>query len=159
MSKLSSALGQKYQDNRISVLTRQFELGNHTFKVRVPSVSEIERIYEYFKNPNQNVVQEVFDEMTKELASMKDVADDKVVFTDDDIIVDGRSMKEAAKNKVVLQYRIVQYIKFLIPENGQSLDELEYSDVESEWPLAIQLKIVDKINEVISPDYKEIRAK
>lgn len=159
MSKLSSALGQKYQDNRISVLTRQFELGNHTFKVRVPSVSEIERIYEYFKSPNQDAVQKAFDEMTKELASLKDVADDKVVFTDNDVVVDGRSMKDAAKNKVVLQYRIVEYIKFLIPENGESLDGLEYSDVEEEWPLAIQLKIVDKINEVIAPDYKDIREK
>jgi hypothetical protein len=159
MSKLSSALGQKYQDNRISVLTRQFELGNHTFKVRVPSVSEIERIYEYFKSPNQDVVQKAFDEMTKELTSLKDVADDKVIFTDNDVVVDGRSMKEAAKNKVVLQYRIVEYIKFLIPENNESLEGLEYSDVEEEWPLAIQLKIVDKINEVIAPDYKDIREK
>lgn len=159
MSKLASALGSKYQENRVSVMTRQFELGNHTFKVRVPQTSEIEAIYDYFKNPNQDDVQKNYDEMTKSLIELKDSADDKVVFGDDDIVIDGRSMKEAAKNKTVLQYRIVQYIKFLIPENGQSLDGLEYSDVESEWPLAIQLKIVDKINEVIAPDYKEIRAK
>jgi hypothetical protein len=37
--------------------------------------------------------------------------------------------------------------------------DLEYKDIEEEWPLAIQLMIVDKINEVISPDYKEIRGK
>ena len=159
MSKLASALGSKYQENRVSVMTRQFELGNHTFKVRVPSASEIEAIYEYFKNPNQDDVQKNYDLMTQDLLALKDVADDKVIFSDDDIVIEGRSMKEAAKNKTVLQYRIVEYIKFLIPENGQSLDGLEYSDVESEWPLAIQLKIVDKINEVISPDYKEIRAK
>lgn len=159
MSKLASALGSKYQENRVSVMTRQFELGNHTFKVRVPSVTEIESIYDYFKNPNEDDVQKNYDEMTKALVELKDSADDTVQFLDDDIVIDGRSMKEAAKNKTVLQYRIVEYIKFLIPENGQSLDGLEYSDVESEWPLAIQLKIVDKINEVISPDYKEIRAK
>jgi hypothetical protein len=159
MSKLASALGSKYQENRVSVMTRQFELGNHTFKVRVPQVTEIESIYDYFKNPNQDDVQKNYDEMTKALIELKDSADDTVQFLDDDVIVDGRSMKEAAKNKTVLQYRIVQYIKFLIPENGQSLNELEYSDVEAEWPFAIQLKIVDKINEVISPDYKEIRAK
>jgi hypothetical protein len=66
---------------------------------------------------------------------------------------------EAAKNRVVLQYRIVEYFKFLIPENGQSLDDLEYSDVEEEFPLSIQIQMIDKISEVISPDYKAIKEK
>jgi hypothetical protein len=159
MSKLASALGSKYQDNRISVLTRQFELGNHTFKVRVPSVGEIETIYNYFKNPNEDDVQNNYEAMTADLIKLKDVADESAIFTDDDVIIEGRSMRETARNKTILQYRIVEYIKLLIPENGQTLDGLTYDDVETEWPLAIQMKIVDKINETISPDYKEIRSK
>jgi hypothetical protein len=67
-------------------------------------------------------------------------------------------MREAAQNKHVLQYRITEYIKFLVPETG-SLDDLTYADVETEFPLAVQLTLIDKINEVISPDYKEIRSK
>jgi len=159
MSKLASALGSKYEANRVSVMTRQFEMGNHTFKVRVPSVGEIERIYDYFKNPNQDDVQKNYDEITKSLIELKDSANDTVQFLDNDIVVDGRSMMEAAKNKTVLQYRITEYIKFLITENGESLDNIEYADVEEEFPLAIQIKLVDKINEVIAPDYKEIREK
>ena len=159
MSKLASALGKKYEENRVSVMTRQFELGNHTFKVRVPSVGEIEKIYEYFKSPNDDDVEKEFQAMTAQLQSLKDATDDSVEFTDSDVIVGGRSMREAAKNKTVLQYRIVEYIKFLIPENGEMPADLTYKDVEDEWPLAIQLMIVDKINEVISPDYKEIRRK
>jgi len=159
MSKLALALGSKYEANRISVMTRQFEMGNHTFKVRVPSVGEIEKIYDYFKNPNQDDVQKNYDEITKSLIELKDSANDTVQFLDNDIVVDGRSMMEAAKNKTVLQYRITEYIKFLITENGESLDNIEYADVEEEFPLAIQIKLVDKINEVIAPDYKEIREK
>lgn len=159
MSKLASALGKKYEQNRISVMTRQFELGNHTFKVRVPSVGEIEAIYDYFKSPNDDDVEKEFLAMTSQLQSLKDATDDSVQFTDDDVIVDGRSMREAARNKTVLQHRIVEYIKFLIPENGEMPADLNYQDVADEWPLAIQLMIVDKINEVISPDYKEIRGK
>jgi len=159
MSKLASALGQKYQDHRLSVITRQFELGDHTFKVRVPSAWEIEKIYNYFKTPNQDDIQKNYEEMTKSLIELKDSADETVQYLDDDIIVDGRSMKEAAKNKTVLQYRITEYIKFLITETGEPLDDLEYKDVEDEFPLSIQLKIIDKINEVIAPDYKDIREK
>lgn len=159
MSKLGSALGSKYQENKLSIITRTFELGDHTFKVRVPSVKEIEDIYEYFKNPDEEKVKKIYEELTKDLLKFKDEAPDNVQFNDDDIVVDGRSIKEAAKQKCALQHRIVQYIKFLVPENGQSLDDLEYKDVEDEFPLSIQLTLVDKINEVISPDYKEIKSK
>ncbi len=159
MSKLGSALGKKYEENKISILTRTFELGNHTFKVRVPSVKEIESIYEYFKNPNEELVEEIYQDLIKDLIKFKDEASDNVEFKDNDIVVDGRSIREAAKNKATIQHRIVEYIKLLIPEDGQSLEGIEYKDVEEEFPLAIQLTLVDKINEVIAPDYKETRLK
>ena len=159
MSKLGSALGKKYEENRLSVLTRSFELGDHTFKVRVPSVQEIESIYEYFKNPDEKEIEEIYQELSKDLIKFKDETNDSVEFKDNDIIVDGRSIREAAKNKSTIQHRIVEYIKFLIPEDGQTLEGIEYKDVEAEFPLAIQLTLVDKINEVIAPDYKESRLK
>jgi hypothetical protein len=159
MSKLGSALGKKYEENKISILTRTFELGDHTFKVRVPSVKEIESVYEYFKNPNEEIVEEIYQDLTKDLMKFKEEASDNVEFKDNDIIVDGRSIREAAKNKATIQHRIVEYIKLLIPEDGQSLEGIEYKDVEEEFPLAIQLTLVDKINEVIAPDYKDTRLK
>jgi hypothetical protein len=159
MSKLGSALGKKYEDNKLSILTRTFELGNHTFKVRVPSVKEIEAVYEYFKNPNEEIVEEIYQDLTKDLLKFKDEASDNVEFKDNDIVVDGRSIREAAKNKATIQHRIVEYIKLIIPEDGQSLEGIEYKDVEEEFPLAIQLTLVDKINEVIAPDYKDTRLK
>jgi hypothetical protein len=159
MSKLGSALGKKYEDNKLSILTRTFELGNHTFKVRVPSVKEIEAVYDYFKNPNEQIVEEIYQDLTKDLIKFKDEANDNVEFKDNDIVVDGRSIREAAKNKSTIQHRIVEYIKLIIPEDGQSLEGIEYKDIEEEFPLAIQLTLVDKINEVIAPDYKDTRLK
>lgn len=159
MSKLGSALGKKFKENKISILTRTFELGNHTFKVRVPSVQEIESIYEYFKNPDEKEIEEIYQELSKDLIKFKDETNNSVEFKDNDITVDGRSIREAAKNKSTIQHRIVEYIKFLIPEDGQTLEGIEYKDIEEEFPLAIQLTLVDKINEVIAPDYKESRLK
>lgn len=159
MNKLSNALGGKYQENRLSVMTRTFILGNHTFKVRVPSVGEIESIYDYFKNPNQELVNSTFKELTYELIKIKDTNPVGIVYSDNDVVVEGRSMLEAAKNKVILEYRVVEYFKFLIPEDGQTLADLEYSDIEEEFPLSIQIQLIDKISEVISPDYKAIKEK
>lgn len=159
MSKIANALGGKYQENRLSVMTRSFTLGDHLFKVRVPSVGEIENIYDYFKNPDEDLVKKTFKELTVELEKIKDSNPENIVYSNEDIIVEGRSMMEAAKNKVVLQYRIVEYFKFLIPEDGQTLADLEYSDIEEEFPLAIQVQLLDKISEVIAPDYKAIKEK
>lgn len=159
MSKIASALGGKYQEHRLSVMTRSFILGDHTFKVRVPSVGEVEKIYDYFKNPNQELVESTFKELTYELIKIKDTNPVGVIYSENDVVVEGRSMMEAAKNKITLQYRIVEYFKFLIPEDGQTLADLEYSDIEEEFPLSIQIQLIDKISEVISPDYKAIKEK
>lgn len=156
MSKLRSALGKKYEENRLSVLTRSFELGDHTFKVRVPSVSEIEAIYNYFKNPNEEKIELEYQKMLKEFGNLQEK--EGIEVKDNDMIIDGRSMRETAKNKHILQHRIVEYIKFLIPETG-SLEDINYEDVEAEFPLSVQMTLVEKINEVISPEYKDIKSK
>ena len=153
MSKLSQALGNKYEQNRVSVLTRTFVMGEHTFKVRVPSIAEIETIYNYFKNPNEDDVEKEFQNIIKELPDLEEYKQGN------DVVIEGRSMRESAKNKCVIQHRIVEYIKLLIPENGESLENLTYQDVEEEFPLAIQLELVDAINEAISPNYENTRGK
>ena len=154
MSKLGSALGKKYEENRLAILTRTFELGGHTFKVKVPSVQEIEAIYNYYKNPNEEEVEKAYQLLVKDLKNVEGIVE-----KDNDIVIEERSMRETAKNKHILQYRITEYIKFLVGENGETLNHITYEDVETEFPLAIQLTLVEKINEVISPEYKEVRSK
>ena len=67
-------------------------------------------------------------------------------------------MREAAKNKVMTEQRIVEYIRLLVPENPEnSLADITYADVEAEWPLNVQLALCEKIGEVISPTYKETK--
>jgi hypothetical protein len=154
MSKLGLALGKKYEENRLAVLTRSFELGGHTFKVKVPSVSEIEAIYNYSKNPNIEEIEKAYQTITEDIRKVEGIKEEN-----NDIVIDGRSMRETASNKHILQYRITAYIKFLIGENGETLDQITYEDIEAEFPLAIQLTLIEKINEVISPEYKEVRSK
>jgi hypothetical protein len=122
----------------------------------VPSVQEIEAIYNYFKNPNEEKVELEYQRMLKEFDGLKEK--EGVEIKDNDMVIDGRSMRETAKNKHILQHRIVEYIKFLIPETG-SLEDITYEDVEAEFPLSVQMTLVEKINEVISPDYKDIKSK
>jgi hypothetical protein len=158
MTKFASAFGEKYQANRKNLLIRSFELGGHTFKVRIPLVAESDEIYKKVSEPDDETVEKIYIEITASLRQFEATQTDDFKFTDNDILVDGRSMREAAKNKAITEARITEFFKLLIPElEGASLDDLTYADIEQEFPTSVQMMIVEKIGEVISPTYREAR--
>lgn len=158
MTKLGSALGSAYEAKRKELLIRKFELGGHTFKVRVPLVSESDEIYRRISEPSSDRINSIYQSMVEPLMQFKDDASESFKFTDDDVLVEGRSMREAAKAKCITETRITEFIKLLVPEiEGESLADLTYEEIEVEWPLSVQLAICEKIGEVISPTYREAR--
>lgn len=149
MTKLSSAFGE------ISNLrTKTFELGGHTFKVRIPLTKELDDMQERIVKFDKEEYQRRFDKMT---ASFKESqAIEGIVITDEDVIVEGRSTKDLVETILQMENRMVEYIKLLMPENG-TLENITYQDIEDEWPMAVQLEILAKISEAIQPGYKDSR--
>ena len=139
-------------------LIRSFELGGHTFKVRIPLVAESDAIYKKVSEPDEETIEKVYQEITKPLRQFENNQTEEFKFTDNDILVDGRSMREAAKNKAITEARITEFFKLLVPEmEGITLEDLTYADIEEEFPISVQMQIVEKIGEVISPTYREAR--
>jgi hypothetical protein len=158
MTKFSSAFGDKYQNNKKNLLTRTFELGGHIFKVRIPLVAESEQIYRKVSEPDEETIENIYQAITSPLQQFKDNQTEDFEFTENDILVDGRSMREAAKNKAITEGRITEFFKLLVPElEGASLEDLTYKDIEEEFPISVQMQIVEKIGDVISPTYREAR--
>ena len=156
MTKFSSAFGEKYRTNKKNLLVRSFELGGHTFKVRIPLMAESDEIYTKVTNPNDETIEKIYQELTKPLMQFESNQTEEFKFVENDILVDGRSMREAAKNKAITEARITEFFKLLVPElEGASLEDLTYQDIEDEFPMSVQLQIVEKIGEAISPSYKE----
>lgn len=149
MTRLSSAFGE-IKDLR----TKTFELGGHTFKVRVPLSKEMESIDETIKSIPAAKIDERFKVLSKGFKTDEPI--DGVEFKKNDVVVDGRSIREMAHTILMTETRIVEFIKLLIPENG-SLDDITYEEIEAEWPMQIQFEIVEKISEAIRPGYKEAR--
>ena len=153
MTRLSSALGTSAQ-----LRIKQFDLGGHTFKVRVPLVSESDAIHERIMKPDSTTVDNIYFELTKSLNEFKSVENSELVFTENDVVVSGRSMREAATNKAMMEARITEMVRLLQAENpANNLDDITYAEIEQEWPLSVQRELVEKIAEVISPIYREIR--
>lgn len=158
MTKLSQALGSTYQQKRSELKIKNFELGGHVFKVRIPLVSETDQMFLRITNPDLDHIQNNYAQMTASFQKFKDQPSDDFHFTEDDVLIGGRSMREAAKNKTMTEVRIVEYIKLLIPEDpDNSLSDITYADIESEWPMSVQIALVEKIGECIAPTYKETR--
>ena len=161
MTRLSTAFGANYEKVRREIVTRKFELGGFTFKVRVPLVAESDEIYNRISNPDEAQIETIYQTLIAPLLKYKDdpeAAETGFAFLENDVLVQGKSLRDAAKNKAMTEARIVEYIRLLIPENPENtLADIAYADIEAEWPLNVQLALCEKIGEVISPTYKEVR--
>ena len=153
MTRLSSALGTG-AEFRI----KKFELAGHNFRVRVPLVSESDAIHSRIIKPDSAAVDKIYLELTKSLEEFKATENADLVFTENDVVVSGRSMREAATNKAMMEARIVEMVRLLQSDDPtNNLDDITYAEIELEWPLSVQRALVEKISEVISPIYKEVR--
>jgi hypothetical protein len=158
MTKLASLLGTQYETKRKGLFIRQFELGGHVFKVKIPSVAESDAMYERIQNPPQEEIDAIYTTISTPLEQFRDQETEEFKFTENDIVVNGRSLRETAKTKLITQIRITEFIKLIIPENANdSLTELTYAEVEEEFPITVQIALMEKIAESISPSYKESR--
>lgn len=149
MTRLSSAL--KLTD---SIRIKTFSINDQKFRVRVPLNNEIEAIATRVGDISNDLIQARLKKMTKALTSEKI---DGVEVTEDDVIVDGTSAKETVTAILQMENKIVEYFRMLVPEEGESLENITYEEIESELPLQVQLEIVEKITEAIQPGYKDAR--
>lgn len=157
MTRLTNALGKRYEENKTKIFTRKFDLGGHTFKVRVPYVHESDEIYRLINEPNPELIEAAFQEMTAPLRQVQGNAPE-FTFTDDDVLVEGRSLRMAAKQKIQVEIQITEFFKLLVPEiEGESLNDLTYEEIKAEFPMSVQMQMLEKISEAISPTYKEAR--
>jgi hypothetical protein len=160
MNQLSQAFGKKF--DKEAVRTKSFEYGGHNFKVKVPLTSEYEALFEAVKIVDDEKVKQYYDDLTKQFLENKDKLDPElgVVFKDDDVEIQGRSMMDTAKNKAITENRIVAMIRLLVPEEKDfDMSTITYAMVEELFPFSVQLELVELIGEVISPSYKDTKGK
>ena len=164
MNQFANALGKKFVESKDEIRTRTFELGGHIFKVRVPLTIETEAIQKRLAEIDEAKVEEYYQDLTKDLLAHKDTmpqdSDIKVEYLENDVLIDGRSMRESAKNKVSSEMRIVEMFRLLVPEDKSfDMSTLTYKDIEEIFPLPVQMTLLEEITNVISFDYKKIRGK
>ncbi len=160
MNQFAQALGKNFDKD--TVRTKSFVYNNHTFKVKIPTTREYETLLENANIADDTLVEKYYQEIVKEFFDNKDKLKDNkdVVFKDDDVIVKDKSMREASKNKVLTQNRILALIRLLVPEEkGFDMSTVTYDMVEELFPFTVQMEIIDLIANTITPAYKDQKGK
>lgn len=156
MNQFANALGKDFLKNKDMVRTRTFVMGGHTFKVKVPLTVEFEAMQKRIAEVDQEKVELYYNQLAEPLKN----GGDKIEIKENDILVDGHSIREAAKNKVLMQSRITEMFKLLVPEEkGFDMETITYEMVEELFPFPVQVQVIEKIGEVISPSYAETKGK
>lgn len=162
MNQFANALGKKFIENKDAVRTRTFELGGHTFKVRVPLTVETEAIQKRLSIIDEEIVENYYQIIAKDLLVNKEAMPEnaKVEYKENDVIVDGRSLRESAKNKLLSEMQITEMFKLLVPEDKQfDMNNITYKDIDELFPLPIQMAVMEEISSVVSFDYQKTRGK
>jgi hypothetical protein len=149
-------LSEKLKVNQEILRTRTFVLNGQKFKVRVPLAVELEGINKRVADVDAAAkIKELLDPL---LEKKKQLENENIVYTKDDVIVEGRSTRELAKMTAQTEQRILEMVKLLVPEmEGANMDGLTYQEINDEFPFPVQLELMKKIAEVISPGYEEAR--
>lgn len=158
----ANAFGQKFAENTKLIRTRSFDLNGHTFKVKVPLTSEMEAMHKRIGEPDEVIANKYYEQMTKTFIENRDDADaiKGIEILEDDVLVDGKSVKEVARQKTIAEKRIVEMFKLLIPEQQDfDMESITYEMIEELFPFSIQVEMMEAIAKTIAPDYKDQRKK
>lgn len=156
MNQFANALGKSFLENKDMVRTRTFVMGGHTFKVKVPLTVEFEAMQKRIAEVDNAKIEKYYQELSEPLKA----GGDKIEIQENDVLVDGRSIREAAKNKAQMQARITEMFKLLVPEEKDfDMETITYEMVEELFPFPVQVQVIEKIGEVISPAYTETKGK
>jgi hypothetical protein len=149
-------LSELLKVNQETLRTRSFTMAGQKFRVRVPLAVELEAINKRVSEVNAEAkIKELLDPL---MEKKKELQSESIIYSKDDVIVDGRSTRELAKMTVQTEQRILEMVKLLVPElEGASMNDLTYEEINNEFPFAVQLELMKKIAEVISPGYEEAR--
>ena len=162
MNNFANALGKNFIDKKDELRIRSFDIGSHTFKVKVPLTVEYEVMQKHMNDIPDKLVQDAYLDLAgKYLTNKEEYANNSdIVYKEDDIEIEGRSLKESAKNKIVLEKRITEMFKLIVPEDATfDMETITYSDIEEFMPFPVQMEMIEAISNAVSPSYKANKGK
>lgn len=139
----------------------------HELKVRVPVKREMEEMLKAIASPPQERIQAMFDSLAGSLKETIQTSDqdfltalnaesEKLRLTDNDVFVNGQSVRQLAAMTVIWQEQVERYFGLLQSATGEPVTET-FEQIAEEFPEQIIREIVSKIDKAIRPNYEETK--
>lgn len=168
---ISSKLGAEYQSvraaSKFKTITVKLNDVVFSLKVRIPVKREMEAITSAITEPPEAQVATLYATLASPLRKTLQEADEgfleavnaeatRFVVTDDDIVMDGTSLRHLARMTAVWQSQVEKYFSLLESATGEPITE-SYAEIAEEFPENVIREIVAQIDEVIRPNYKDTK--
>lgn len=141
-------LGEVKFDLKVRVpLKKDMEAMNA--RILTPPVEKVNAVYENMASPLRKTLEEGGEEF---MAALKDQGKG-IELLENDLIVDGTSLRQVASFTAIEEQRVEEYFHLLVSETGEPVTE-SYDQIVAEFPDFVIKEIVAAIQGVIAPDYK-----
>lgn len=146
----------------IKIDEAEFEL-----KVRVPLKQEMESINETIVDVDEIKVQALYDKLSSGIRKtldeggeefIKAINKDKdfIIVKDNDIIIDGNSIRNTSTLSIMWENKVEQYFHLLVSEIGEPINET-FEQITQEFPEEVIKQIVNEIEKAIKPTYDSVK--
>jgi hypothetical protein len=168
---LSSKLGKSYEQVKsvANIKTITVDLGDVKFnlRVRVPLKKEMEEMNARIISPSEMKIQKAFDRFAAPIQkTIKEGGEqfleainngkETIKVLDDDLIIDGKSVRQVANFAAIEETRVEEYFSLLVSESGEAINE-NYDEITAEFPEFAVKEILETIEKAIRPDYKTVK--
>lgn len=144
-------LGEVKFDLKVRVPLKK-EMEEITARIVTPSAERIEGIYKRLSDPLIKTLEEGGEDFVKALNEKKET----IIVKDDDLIVDGTSIRQVANFSAIEELRVEEYFHLLVSETGEPVNE-NYEQITAEFPEFVVKEILQQIEGAIKPDYKTVK--
>lgn len=167
----ANKLGKSYEQVKAvaNIKTITVDLGDVKFnlRVRVPLKREVEEMTARMIAPSDERVQKIFDRFAapikktieeggKDFLKAINEGKETIKIAGDDLIIDGKSVRQVANFAAIEETRVEEYFHLLISETGEAITE-SYEEITAEFPEFAVKEILDAIEQAIRPDYKTVK--
>lgn len=168
---LATKLGKSFEAVKENIKTRTIHIDlegvKFDLKVRVPLKKEIEEITQRIVAPPKEKVDAIFNNLAAPILKTLDeggegfekalnAENNMITRTEDDLIVQGNSVRNIAQFSAIERQRVEEYFALLVSETGEAVNET-YDQIVAEFPEFVVKEITQAIDSAIKPDYKTVK--
>jgi len=168
---IAQKLGQNYESIRVAAKFKTINVNlndiDFKLKLRIPVKREMDEMFSNITSPTQESIDSQYEILSGPLKKTLQTTDEsfltamnadseKIKILENDIIVDGNSIRQIAQMTVIWQAQVEKYFSLLQSETGEPINE-SYEEIAEEFPDSIIREIIEKIEAAIRPNYKDTK--